>query len=276
MMGVDRMFVKLADRDHVLNGSPFLEDEVRFNLLHLICSSPEALRIKNDSNELIFAQTPGFNPWLWIAPGLSKEREDELLRGLAEQVSSHDFPGISGDLEISESFARYYTGSRGLKPEPYMMLEAYACPEVKPPADVSGTLERANSRHTEMIAAYLAAFSIEAFNVKPQPSEVYKAATAAIGTGGLYLWQEGGETVSIARIAHRTARHARINDVYTVPGARKKGYASAIVAALSDYCLRDGLTPMLYADVKNPDSNKVYRSIGFKGAGRIADLRFKR
>ncbi|MFD1774089.1 GNAT family N-acetyltransferase [Paenibacillus rhizophilus] len=269
------MFAKLADRDPVLNGSSFLEDEIRFNLLHLICGSPDALRIKNCSNELIFAQTPGFNPWLWIAPGLSEEREDELLRKLAEHVRSQDFPGISADYGIAESFARYYTESRGLKHEPYMMLEAYACPEVKPPAGVGGVIERANSRHTEMIAAYLAAFSKEAFNFTPQPNEVYKAATAAIGTGGLYLWQEGGETVSIARIAHRTARHARINDVYTVPGARKKGYASAIVAALSDYCLRDGLTPMLYADAKNPDSNKVYQSIGFVGAGRISDVRFK-
>ncbi|QWU14698.1 hypothetical protein SAMN04487895_106147 [Paenibacillus sophorae] len=269
------MFVKLADRDPVLNGKVFLKDEIRFNLLHLICGSPEALRIKTKSEDLIFAQTPGFNPWLWISPELTEERQDEMLRKLAEHVRSQAFPGISSDSGTALSFARYYAEGRGLKVEPYMILEAYICPQVRPPADVNGYIERANARHTEMVAANMSAFSKEVFGVTPMPDEVYKAATAAIGTGGLYLWNVDGVPVAMARIAHRTARHARINDVYTQPGERKKGYASAIVAAICGYCIRDGLTPLLYADAKNPDSNKVYQSIGFVGAGRIADIRFR-
>lgn len=31
---------------------------------------------------------------------------------------------------------------------------------------------------------------------------------------------------------------------------------------------------MLYADAKNPVSNKVYQSFGFVKAGRIADIKF--
>ncbi|WP_025697937.1 GNAT family N-acetyltransferase [Paenibacillus forsythiae] len=269
------MFVKLADRDSVLNGEMFLKDEIRYNLLHLICGSPEALRIKRRNEDLIFAQTPGFNPWLWLSPELAEEQKDEMLRKLAEHVSSREFPGVSADPETAESFARYYASVRGLQYETFMTLEAYTCSEIRPPAGVEGVIERANARHAERVAADMSAFSKEVFGFTPMPDEVYRAATAAIGTGGLYLWNAGGAPVAMARIAHRTARHARINDVYTPPGERKKGYASAIVAAISGYCIREGLTPMLYADVNNPDSNKVYRSIGFAGAGRIADIRFR-
>ncbi|MNN93748.1 FR47-like protein [compost metagenome] len=78
----------------------------------------------------------------------------------------------------------------------------------------------------------------------------------------------------MAKITHRSVRHARINDVYTPSGHRKHGYASALVAALCGRLLDEGLTPVLYADGKNPDSNKVYQSIGFQHAGQIADLKF--
>lgn len=39
--------------------------------------------------------------------------------------------------------------------------------------------------------------------------------------------------------------------------------------------LSEDLVPMLYADLKNPDSNKVYRNIGFVESGKIVDIKFK-
>jgi hypothetical protein len=32
---------------------------------------------------------------------------------------------------------------------------------------------------------------------------------------------------------------------------------------------------MLYADLKNPDANKVYQNIGFVECGQVADIKFK-
>ncbi|MNF12189.1 FR47-like protein [compost metagenome] len=78
----------------------------------------------------------------------------------------------------------------------------------------------------------------------------------------------------MANIAHQTSRHARVNDVYTPSAHRKKGYASAIVAEICSQLLHEEVTPMLYADAKNPVSNKVYQSIGFVEVGRIADIKF--
>ncbi|WP_179218576.1 GNAT family N-acetyltransferase [Saccharibacillus sp. O23] len=47
-----------------------------------------------------------------------------------------------------------------------------------------------------------------------------------------------------------------------------------MVAELCAKLLREGLTPMLYADKQNPDSNGVYRKVGFVETGRILDARF--
>lgn len=268
------MFMNLPKDDLVLEGELFRKDEVRYNLLHLICGSQDALRVRTEDGRLVIAQTPGFNPWLWISSDLSPGEKDEMIRRLAEYMDDREFPGITADLDIADRFARYYSTVKPCQPYPYMTLEAYECPEVFMPWGVQGIPEKATVAYTEKIAAYMAAFSQEAFGRRPDSREVYKAATSAVSSGGMYLWKDGDQIVSMARIAHRSPRHARINDVYTPPAHRKKGYASALVASLSLTCKQNGLTPMLYADAKNPDSNKVYRSIGFVHAGRLEEFRF--
>jgi predicted GNAT family acetyltransferase len=106
------------------------------------------------------------------------------------------------------------------------------------------------------------------------PKDMLPVAEREAASGEMYLWVVDGIPVSVAKIAHRSARHARINYVYTPRDQRKKGYASAIVAALCEQLLEEKLIPMLYADGQNPDSNKVYQSIGFVHTGRIDDLKF--
>lgn len=83
---------------------------------------------------------------------------------------------------------------------------------------------------------------------------------------------EVNNVVSMANISHRSMRHARINSVYTPNEQRKNGYASALMAELSFMVLKEGLIPMLYADITNSDSNKVYKSLGYKECGRIDEI----
>jgi uncharacterized protein len=61
----------------------------------------------------------------------------------------------------------------------------------------------------------------------------------------------------------------RVGPVYTPPEARGRGYASSAVAAVSRHALATGShTCMLYTDVANPTSNKIYADVGYR---RIAD-----
>ena len=61
----------------------------------------------------------------------------------------------------------------------------------------------------------------------------------------------------------------RIGPVYTPPEARRRGYASSAVAAVSRDALGTGAhTCMLYTDLSNPTSNKIYADVGYR---RIAE-----
>jgi predicted GNAT family acetyltransferase len=57
----------------------------------------------------------------------------------------------------------------------------------------------------------------------------------------------------------------RIGAVFTPPERRRRGYASALVAAVSRRSLEEGRSwCSLYADLANPTSNSIYQAIGYQ------------
>jgi predicted GNAT family acetyltransferase len=52
--------------------------------------------------------------------------------------------------------------------------------------------------------------------------------------------------------------------VYTPPEHRGHGYASAVTARAAWDILDHAAVPVLYTDLANPTSNKIYRAIGFR------------
>lgn len=95
-----------------------------------------------------------------------------------------------------------------------------------------------------------------------------------IESGNLYLWDVDNIICGMVNIAHKSPQYVRINNVYTPIEQRKKGYASAMVAGISSILIKEGLTPMLYADITNNNSNKVYKKVGFIERGRIDSIAF--
>jgi predicted GNAT family acetyltransferase len=60
----------------------------------------------------------------------------------------------------------------------------------------------------------------------------------------------------------------RIGPVYTPPERRARGYAGSAVAAASRRALAGGAdTCMLFTDLSNPTSNKIYAEVGYTPAG---------
>jgi uncharacterized protein len=69
----------------------------------------------------------------------------------------------------------------------------------------------------------------------------------------------------------------RISGVYTPQGKRGRGYASGCVAAASAYALGSfAHTCMLYTDLSNPTSNRIYQAIGYVPVADCDSWRFGR
>ncbi|CAG9619255.1 GNAT family N-acetyltransferase [Sutcliffiella rhizosphaerae] len=266
------MFMEFEKGDLLFaNGSNFSKDEVVYNLIHRIVETEGTVCLTNSGRDLVFAQTPDHNGWIWLSDDILNQG---TLNELVEHLGDRDIPGITGRVEVANLFADYYAKLRNKQWNTHMWMEAYECPEVIPVHGVLGNLLLAKLDHVEKVASFLAGFMKDAYGEHVEPSSQLSGAERMIRSGNVYLWEAAGEIVSMANIAHRSPRHGRINGVFTPEIFRKQGYASALVANVSSVILEERLTPMLYADLKNPAANKIYQDIGFKEKGKIADIRF--
>jgi hypothetical protein len=95
-------------------------------------------------------------------------------------------------------------------------------------------------------------------------------------TGGIAFWEDAG-TVSAAGFGGPTPSGIRIGPVYTPPELRRRGYASALVARLTEHLVAgDARFCFLYADLANPTANRIYQDVGYEFVAESVDYVFER
>ena len=109
----------------------------------------------------------------------------------------------------------------------------------------------------------------------PGPARVVEARLDH-GLGGFGLWEDEGRPVSVVGWGGSTPNGARIGPVYTPPELRRRGYASALTAWVSAERLAAGRSfCVLYTDLDNPTSNRIYTEIGYEPVCDSFDYAFE-
>ena len=86
-----------------------------------------------------------------------------------------------------------------------------------------------------------------------------------IATGKFFVLEDNGRPVSMAGINKEMQTVVGVGFVYTPPYERGKGYATALVAQISQLALDRGFSKcVLYTDMANPTSNNIYQRIGYR------------
>ena len=81
--------------------------------------------------------------------------------------------------------------------------------------------------------------------------------------------------MSLAAYGSPTPNGIRVGPVYTPPELRGRGYATSLVAALTEERLRAGLRfCFLFTDLGNPTSNAIYARIGYEPVADWAQWTF--
>jgi predicted GNAT family acetyltransferase len=92
--------------------------------------------------------------------------------------------------------------------------------------------------------------------------------------GGFVLWEDGGTPVSLVGFGGQTPNGIRIGPVYTPPPLRRRGYATALTAALTRMLLTRHRFCFLFTDLANPTSNSIYMRIGYVPVADVEEWRF--
>jgi predicted GNAT family acetyltransferase len=97
-----------------------------------------------------------------------------------------------------------------------------------------------------------------------------------IASGRLFFWVDDGNARAMVATTRETRSGCAVNTVYTPPQFRRRGYATAAVATLSEMLLESGRRfCCLYTDLANPTSNSIYAKIGYRPIRDDAEIAFE-
>ena len=214
-----------------------------------------------DANDRVVAvalMTPGRHMVTTRAPA-------EAVVALAAYVHEQGIaiPGVQSPRGTIEIFAREWerlTGRRGHSP---VGMAVHQLTRVIPPAQpAAGAMRTAKSHDLDLVARWIVEFGDEIG--ESHFSDGRAIAERRIAGGHVALWEDAGQPVAMAASAGATPNGIRVNLVYTPKAFRNRGYASTLVATLSQHLLDAGRRfCFLYTDLANPTSNKIYRAIGY-------------
>ncbi|HEV3212188.1 MAG TPA: GNAT family N-acetyltransferase [Acidimicrobiales bacterium] len=198
---------------------------------------------------------------------------DAAVEAVARAVAAvdDDVPSVAGFGGCIDAFLAAYAttgtpgGRRAVGAVHRQVL--YTATSVRAP-EVPGTIRVATEPELGHAEAWYLDFTEEVDGVRPPASAVERE--VLLGTlrdGRLRWWCDEGEVVSMAAhavpVANPGGAVTRIGPVYTPPSRRRRGYAAALTAALTELLLARGSSVMLYADAANATSRGVYERLGY-------------
>lgn len=175
-----------------------------------------------------------------------------------------DLPAVEGEAATVARFAGQWAETRQVGARPQGGVRLYRLDSVTAPSGVPGRLRRATDDDLDHLIGWFESFQVDVGHPAPGGPEAGPAAVRRrIADGQLWLWDHDG-AVSFAAAGVAIGGVAGIGPVFTPLANRRRGYASACVAALAAGLVDQGVTPVLYTDLSNPTSNSIYRRIGFR------------
>jgi hypothetical protein len=183
-------------------------------------------------------------------------------------------PGVMAREATAEAFASIWSRKTGAGFRIGMRQGIYELRQVTHPPYPSGGFRQADIEDMGLVRQWASGFHDDIFG-KEHPEQSISAGEEAVKNGNLFLWVDG-EPKSMAGRTRPTPHGEAISFVYTPPSQRRKGYATAVVAQLSQRILDDGRQfCTLYTDLSNPTSNSIYQKIGYQKITDVVDIHFQ-
>ena len=181
---------------------------------------------------------------------------------LTELAGEVEIDSVIGQLDIADAFVDSWQQRTGGRVSVEMGQRIYRLDKVTQVPSCPGEMRPAGEEDFEMAARWIHAFSAEAVE-EITHGQARELARRHLREGSLFIWQDK-QPVAMAASSRPSTNGIVINLVYTPPESRRKGYATACVAALSRHLLDKGYKfCSLYTDLANPTSNSIYMKIGY-------------
>jgi predicted GNAT family acetyltransferase len=261
-----------SDFRHVMR--PYLErDEAANNLMlglteqladsSLVTDFIPFFATLENRGEIVLAviQTPPKRIVLYGSDSADRQAFAALSSHLMD--SNPVLPGVIGPSAAATAFQEIWSAQKPCRSFPAMKQRIYKTRQVDVPQGIPGHLRLATVEELSLVSRWNVNF-MDSIGEPIDFEESVRRAKSRISRKDLYVWENQG-VVSMATKTRPTRSGIIISGVYTPPDQRRKGYATACVAALTRALLESGYHfCCLFADLANPVSNRIYRRIGYQ------------
>jgi ribosomal protein S18 acetylase RimI-like enzyme len=180
--------------------------------------------------------------------------------------------GVNGDAATAASFAGQWGERCKSAAIPFQGMRLYELLELGEVPRTVGRLRQAGPSDRSLMIQWTRAFQNE---IGESANDTELRVDRGLAAGQLWVWDQNGETTSMAVSRESVHGVVRLSGVYTPPEKRKHGYAAACVYALSKHLRAGGHRCVLYTDLANPTSNSIYRRIGYRAVAEALRYRFE-
>jgi uncharacterized protein len=192
---------------------------------------------------------------------LSKASDLDAFTLIARDLDRELLPGVAGLVPEVETFLQEWQGLTGQSYRRLMEMRIHQLTALQHSFSANGHLRLVTENDRTLLLKWLSAFHAETGLEVIEDLE--RIVTNRLKNQNTYVWEDNAP-VSLAAGSQFSGNTSRIGPVYTPPAKRRKGYATACVAALSQKLLDEGCDRcFLLTDLANPTSNHIYQQIGY-------------
>jgi RimJ/RimL family protein N-acetyltransferase len=263
-------------------GPLLLVDEARHNLILGLAGTLQAmpdvypgrsLWLVYDGGAVVAAalRTPPYNAVI------ARPLDDAALYELADAID--ELPGVVGAVPEVDTFTEYWCAHRDCRARLVLGQGVFALNAVADLPRAPGALREATGNDFDLLLEWFGDFAREALHEGEPGTEHERQIRMRLESevGGIALWEDGGQVVSLCGYGSPTPTGIRIGPVYTPPGLRGRGYATTLTADVSAAQLGRGRRfCFLYTDLANPTSNAIYERIGYVRVCESKQIAFER
>ncbi|HHV31797.1 GNAT family N-acetyltransferase [Caproiciproducens sp. LBM24188] len=255
-----------------------LTNNDRYSLLDYIRKEPEMnlfifgdienFGLESDQVEVLVQEGP--NGWNFILLRyldsyiLYSQNEDYNVRAAADYLSSRKVNVISGKTELLNRLLPYFPDRHGQETYMARLNKVNYVPELPDSVELR-RLTADNATEIVQLYSQIAEFRDSYIGREAEAIEEirFNLSSNAGRSWGVF---RNGKLTAVASSSAENSVCAMIVGVATLPGSRKMGLASGLVAKLCTELLESG-KEFLCLFYDNPEAGSIYRKIGFKEIG---------
>ena len=236
-----------------------LVDTLRRRGAHAYASEDPVFGIWRTPSEVVagvLLQTPPY-------PMMFSEIPREAVPAAVDMLADQPLTGVNMVAGAADTFVAEWRRRTGAAATVHMRTRLYRLDALTPPPVLPpGRARPGEPRDREVAIRWM--YEFFAF-IGERPRDVEPLVDERIGDSLMTVWEVGGAPVSMVIRSRAQAGMVRVQNVYTPPDQRGKGYAGAATTAATRAALSAGATDVvLHTDLANPTSNALYQRLGYR------------